>query len=49
VQVKAYIRLSEDLAERFLRIKEHLGLKNNTEVIRYLINDYWNKVIEKPK
>jgi len=34
------------MVERFLRIKELLGLKT-TQVLRYIINEYWRKVIEK--
>jgi len=33
-----YVKLSEDEFAQFQRIKDHLGLKNNSEVIRYLIN-----------
>ena len=41
------VRIRLDLknieAERFLTIKEYLGLKNDTEVIRSLINRYWRE------
>jgi len=41
--LKVYLRAEGEIAERFLKIKEHLGLKNHTEVIRALINDYWRE------
>jgi len=28
-------------ADQFLSIKQHLGVKNDTEVVRVLINRYW--------
>lgn len=34
-----YVKLSEDEFAQFQRVKDHLGLKNNTEVIRYLIKE----------
>lgn len=41
------IRIRLDLknieAKRFLTVKEYLGLKNDTEVIRSLINRYWRE------
>jgi len=45
--VRVYVKISEETLERFLRIKEHLGLKNNTEVMRYIINEYYRTVVEK--
>ncbi len=39
--LKVYLRAEGEIAERFLKIKEHLGLKNHTEVVRALINEYW--------
>jgi len=42
-ELKIYLRLSEPLASRFIKIKEYLGLKNDTEVIRALINFYWRE------
>ena len=41
--VKVYLRMEGETADRFLRIKEHLGLKNDTEVLRALINWYWRQ------
>jgi len=38
---KVYLRLQGELRDRFLAIKDHLGLKNDTEVCRSIINDYW--------
>jgi hypothetical protein len=40
-RLKIYVRLDGEMSERFSRIKEHLGLKNNTEVLRRLITLYW--------
>lgn len=39
--LKVYLRAEGEIARRFLKIKEHLGLKNYTEVVRALINEYW--------
>jgi len=36
-EVKIFISLKGDLARKFLRVKERLGLINNTDVIRFLI------------
>jgi hypothetical protein len=41
--MRIYLRAEGEIAQRFLRIKEHLGLKNDTEVMRVLINWYWKE------
>jgi hypothetical protein len=46
-ELRIYLRADGDTAERFLQIKEHLGLKNDTEVLRSLINWYWLENQEK--
>ena len=33
-----YVKLSETESAQLQRIKDHLGLRHNSEVIRYLIN-----------
>jgi len=38
---KVYLRLHGELKDRFLEIKDLLGLENDTEVCRSIINDYW--------
>jgi len=40
---KVYLRLHGELKDRFLMIKDYLGLENDTEVCRSIINDYWMK------
>jgi len=40
-ELKVYLRLHGEMTDRFTRIKEHMGLKNDTEVLRSLINWYW--------
>ncbi|MEM2936275.1 MAG: hypothetical protein QW231_03765 [Candidatus Bathyarchaeia archaeon] len=42
-ELKIYLRAQGEIAERFTRIKEHLGLKNDTEVLRSLINWFWRE------
>jgi len=42
-ELKIYLRAQGDIAERFTQIKEHLGLKNDTEVLRSLINWFWRE------
>jgi len=45
---KEYIRIGVDLkgenAHRFKVIKEHLGIGNNADVVRWLINWYYNRL-----
>jgi len=41
--LKVYLRAEGEIAERFLKIKDHMGLKNHTEVVRALINEYWRE------
>lgn len=38
--VNIRIILKNELAERFLAIKQSLGLKSNTETIRFLIKNF---------
>jgi len=38
---KVYLRLHGEVKDRFLEIKGLLGLENDTEVCRNIINDYW--------
>jgi metal-responsive CopG/Arc/MetJ family transcriptional regulator len=40
---RIYVKLDEKAAEKFQKIKEHLGLKNDTEVLRALITDFYKK------
>ena len=40
-------KLQGELAERFEEIKKFLGIANNSEVIRYLINHYYRSAIQK--
>jgi len=40
--VKISCILQGTSATRFLQIKEVKGVHNNTEVVRSLINDWWN-------
>ena len=42
-ELRIYLRVDGEIAERFSRIKEHLGLKNDTEVLRSLINWFWRE------
>jgi len=42
-EVKVYLRLSGEIKDRFLRIKEDKGLKNDTEVLRLIITEYYKK------
>ena len=42
-ELRIYLRAEGEIVERFLRIKEHMGLKNDTEVVRSLINWYWKE------
>jgi hypothetical protein len=41
--LRLYVRLDEELSRRFSQIQEYLGLKNSSEVMRMLINDFWRK------
>lgn len=42
-QVKIYLRLEGKIAERYSQIKSYLSLKNDTEIMRSLINWYWQQ------
>lgn len=41
--VRIRLDLEDDEANRFLRVKEHLGVKNDTEVVRLLLSRYWRE------
>jgi len=41
------LRLQGQVKERFLEIKSALGLTNNTEVLRLIINEYFEKKLSK--
>jgi hypothetical protein len=41
------LRLTGDVKTRFLEIKNAKGLKNNTEVLRLVINEYFEKNLVK--
>lgn len=43
---KIYLRLDKDLNECFCKIKRGLALKNDTEVLRLLINWYYKEKYE---
>ena len=36
-----YVRLDREAEKRFSQIKKFLGLENDTEVVRSLINSFW--------
>lgn len=42
-RIKIYLRLEGDSADRFSRIKDYMGLKADTEVLRSLINWFWRE------
>jgi len=42
-ELRIYLRDNGEIAKRFWTIKEHMGLKNDTEVLRSLINYYWKE------
>jgi len=51
-KAKIYLRLDPIDTEKFEAIKEFIGLKNDTEVLRYLINWFYKEhqeEIEKPR
>ena len=41
------LRLSGQVKTRFLKIKKAKGLTNNTEVLRLIINEYFEKNLAK--
>ena len=41
------VKLKGEVGDRFQRIKRRSGLNNNTEVVRFVINDYYEKVFVK--
>jgi len=42
-RVGIYLKLEGDTKERFLEIKRAKGLKNDTEVLRLIITEYYMK------
>ena len=46
-KIKLGIVLKGDMKKRFLSVKNHWGLENNTDVIRMLITREYEKIIEK--
>jgi len=40
-EIKIYLRLDGEPAKRYAQVKRYLGLKNDTEIMRSLINWYW--------
>ena len=46
LRINVRVELKGDLVRKFKRIKEELGLMNNSEVIRALINRYSKEVAE---
>ena len=46
IVVKIGCLLQGTTATRFLQIKEVKGVHNNTEVVRSLINDWWNEHLQ---
>ena len=45
--VRLNVNLQDDSAEKFKKIKENAGLNQNTEVVRLLVNFYYEKKIQK--
>jgi hypothetical protein len=39
------VELEGEISEKFLRLKEKFGLKNNTEVIRRVITEAYDRLI----
>ncbi len=48
-ELRIYLRDDGEIAKRFSLIKEHVGLKNDTEVLRSIINSYWREHEEELK
>ena len=46
-ELKIYLRLDKELTEIFSLIKKSFGVKNDTEVLRFLINWYYDENREK--
>lgn len=42
-ELKIYVRLNRKETSRFVQIKSFLGLRNDTEVLRAIVNDYWRE------
>lgn len=45
--VRIAINLEGKIKDEFLAVKEFTGIKNNTDVLRYLVKWYHNKEIKK--
>jgi len=42
-ELRIRLRMEGELLKRYTRVKERLGLKDDNEVIRALINWYWEE------
>jgi len=45
--IRLNVNLTGETAKRFLEIKKHMGIENNTELVRLITNDYFEKEIDK--
>ncbi|AGK62085.1 hypothetical protein Asulf_02129 [Archaeoglobus sulfaticallidus PM70-1] len=41
------IKTDNKFEEKFIKVKEELGLNSNAEVVRYLVNKYYKELLEK--
>ncbi|AGK61062.1 hypothetical protein Asulf_01061 [Archaeoglobus sulfaticallidus PM70-1] len=41
------IKVDRKFEEKFMKIKEELGLNSNAEVVRYLVNRYYKELQQK--
>lgn len=45
--VNVRVEFTEEMAHKFKAVKEHLGVENNTEVLRILLNKEYSRITKK--
>jgi len=43
-KIRLGIDLNEDATQKFLAVKEDIGIESNADVVRCLIRDYYRKI-----
>jgi hypothetical protein len=44
VELRVYLRAKGKIVQQFDDVKEYLGVTNDTEVLRFLIADFWRNL-----
>lgn len=47
-EINVRVEFIGEMAEKFKKVKDHLGVTNNTEVLRILINKEYSEITKTP-